>query len=570
MKNQNRTLMQVLWLACLTIVVAQVFAQSSLIVKRNLRVKLSDGVYLAGDLYLPDSIGAHPVILIRTPYAKSPLKNWGQYFSQHGFAVFVQDVRGKFSSEGDFMPFVNEKSDGLETLNWITAQAWCNGKVGGFGSSYLAFTALVLSDSGHPAYQAVFSTSGWVRPQRMTAPGGAMHLGVSLPWLLFEESQRNPNMPVYDINQLFWVLPVSQALKSIGIESNSFQEETNSFVTVNDDFNYSKAKVPVFHVSGSFDFIRDATMEAYLQTEADKRLILGPWVHNQEYTTIREVGDEDFGPTSVLGHDETLRLAAAWFGYQLHGNRSLLVNQPMARVFVMFANTWLEFDEFPPRQAVNRTFYFHAEKSANSIEGDGRLSPQLKKGGSAYSQFAYDPQNPVPTRGGANFHFYPENLGIREQNEIEKRKDVLVFTSPPFDENTISIGRSFVNLLASTDAVDTDFTAKLVLVDEAGKAKNICDGIVRARYREGLHKPAMLKPGKMYAFEIDLGYNAFMIKRGEQLRVEISSSNFPKFNRNLNVEEEPFTATRMKVANQKIYHDGRNISAIVLPVLKQN
>jgi len=549
------------------LIIPKTHSQQKKIYTKNIQTILSDEVSLANDLYLPDSTGKYPIIMIRTPYGKQQFKGWGEFFSRQGFGVLVQDVRGKFGSEGEFIPFLNEKEDGLEVLDWIIAQEWCDGNIGGFGTSYIGFTSLTLGDSGHPGLKALFSVTGWIKPEKMIAPGGAMHLSLAFPWLLHEETQRNRNLENFDLNALYWSVPLKDALKNIGVSSKSLENEEKNY-KLNKDFAFDKVKVPTFHVAGAFDFVREASLDAYLKVQdVPQKLIFGPWFHNQEHTPITKIGDEDFGKESRLGDGEILQLASQWFSYWLKGDENSIMEQPEARVFVMFANKWLNLDEFPP-QNTPTTYYFSSESKANSRFGDGMLSTNFGNG-KEYSSFMYDPSDPVPTTGGANFHFFPETVGIKDQRSLEEREDILVYTSAPLTEELLVVGKVKVNLFAATEGVDTDFTAKLVLVEEDGHSKNICDGIIRARFRNGLEKEELLEPDKIYEYEIDLGHTAFAIKPGQRIRVQISSSNFPKYNRNFNVAEDPYTAEEMKVVRQKIYHHSKFQSSLILPILNQ-
>ena len=541
-------------------------AQQPALVHRSIKMPLSDGVLLDNDLYLPDTSGSYPVILIRTPYGKHQFRTWARHFAASGFGVLVQDVRGKFGSGGAFVPFVNEKQDGLQTLSWIADQRWCNGRVGGFGTSYIGFCSLTLADAQHPALKALFATSGWVAPGKMTAPGGAMHLSLAFPWLLHEEAQRNRNLASYDLDSLYRTVPLNEALARVGVESKALANEKQNFL-VNEDFDYEKVRVPIFSIAGAFDFVKEASVEVYAKSRyAPRKLVFGPWFHNQEHSSIIEVGEEDFGKVSMLGDEQILQLATRWFAWWLKGEQNGIMDLPQARVFVMFADKWMDFGEFPPRAAKEAFYYLSSKASANSSRGDGMLSTRAIPG-KPRSSFRYDPSDPVPTHGGANFHFFPETVGIKDQREIELRNDILVFSTEPLEKEMTVIGPVKVQLYAATEGSDTDFTAKLVLVDENGYARNICDGIMRARYRHGLRKQQLLRPGKVYAYDIDLRHTAFAARPGQRLRVEISSSNFPKYNRNFNTATDPFAATRMKAVQQTVFHSRKRASALILPIV---
>lgn len=535
------------------------------------KIKLSDGVKLSTDIYLPTQTGAYPVILLRTPYNKMQMRGYGQFFAANGYVVVAQDVRGEFASEGEYTPFINEKRDGLEVLDWIAKQAWCDGQIAGFGTSYSGFSVLTLMDQQHPNLKTVFNISGWVKPATMNKPGGANHLMLGLPWLLHEASQRSKKKPLVPMDSLFKVLPLKKAMQVAGIDYPLW-ENPRPMEALNQDFDFSKVNIPVFHIGGWFDFVKEGVIENYLEIKknsaAPQKLIVGPWFHNQEHSKSTAAGEVDFGPGSYLGDAGIRDLALRWFNHWLKKKDTGIVDEPEVRLFNVFANEWQYFAQFPPKNTALIPFYLNSSGKANSLAGDGKLSSQAPR--QKFSDhFIFNPLQPVPTQGGANFHFFPDQLGLKDQTEIEKRQDVLVYTSEAFQEVQNVLGRITLRLFAASEGEDTDFTAKLVLLDENGKALNLCDGIIRARHRNGLEKTELLQVGKVYEFSIDLGHIAFQIKPGQCIRVEVSSSNFPKYDRNLNVAMPNIEAKTPKVVRQSIFHSKRYPSQLLLPLLKE-
>lgn len=535
------------------------------------KVQLSDGVKLSTDIYLPTQAVAYPVILLRTPYNKMQMRGYGQFFAANGYAVVAQDVRGEFASEGEYTPFVNEKRDGLEVLDWIAKQAWCDGQIAGFGTSYSGFSALTLMDQQHPNLKTVFNISGWIKPATMNKPGGANHLMLGLPWLLHEASQRSKKKPLVPMDSLFKVLPLKKAMQVAGIDYPLW-ENPRPMEVLNQDFDFSKVNIPVFHIGGWFDFVKEGVIENYLEIKkhsaAPQKLIVGPWFHNQEHSKSTAVGEVDFGAGSYLGDSGIRDLALRWFNHWLKNKETGIMNEPEVRIFNIFANEWKNYAQFPPKNTALSPFYLNSSGKANSLAGDGKLSSQAPR--QKFSdRFIFNPLQPVPTQGGANFHFFPDQLGLKDQTEIEKRQDVLVYTSEAFQEVQNVLGRVTLRLFATSEGEDTDFTAKLVLLDENGKALNLCDGIIRARHRNGFDKTELLQVGKVYEFSIDLGHIAFQIKPGQRIRLEVSSSNFPKYDRNLNVAMPTVEAEIPKVVRQSIFHSKRYPSQLLLPLLKQ-
>lgn len=532
---------------------------------QSLSFKSPDGLQLQQDVYLPTGSGPFPVVLIRTPYGRYQYKGDGHFFASNGYATVIQDVRGKFDSEGHFTPFLHETEDGLATLDWIAQQDWCDGQIGIYGISYSGFCGLTLSNKKHPNLKSVVNFSGWIKPATMAAPGGANHLMLNLTWLLHEETETSRNILEYDLDSLFYHLPLSEVFTRIGIQSKAW-EDPKLLSHVNANFRYEDIQVPVLHLTGAFDFVKEATLEAFVgmknKGKSSQKLIFGPWFHNQSHTSLTEVGEVDFGPASLYGDDKVRQIALHWLDQ--HMWKKELRDWPQVRVFLMFDDRWYDFDSWPLEQTQPINFFIGSQHAANSSAGDGSLETKSPKG-KDWDQFTYDPSDPVLTNGGANFHFFPGQLGIKDQTELEKRKDVLVYTSETIKDEMAIIGTPKFIFHASSSAPDTDFTAKLILLAPDGTAMNICDGIVRARHRKGMDQVDLLEAGKVYPFEIQLGTTAFKVPAGYKLRLEVSSSNFPKYNRNTNTLEDPFYAKNYATAEQRIYHSEKYPSLLVLP-----
>lgn len=543
------------------------WAQNVRLLQEN--VQLSDGVKLSTTVYLPPQEGIYPTLLLRTPYNKMQMRGYGQFFAAKGYAVVTQDVRGEFASEGEFIPFVNEKKDGLEVLDWIAKQGWCDGQIAGFGTSYIGFSALTLMDVQHPNLKTVFNISGWIKPATMNKTGGANHLMLGLPWLLHEATQRTQTKPKVPLDSLFKVLPLKNAMKTAGI-NYPIWENPAQWEVYNQDFDYAKVNIPVCHVVGWYDFVKEGVLENYLMlkknSKAPQKLVIGPWYHNQEHGKSTKIGEMDPGPGSFLGDQGIRELALRWFDHWLKKQNKGIMDEPEVKVFELFANEWQTADQFPLKNTEPAIFFLSSQGSANSLEGDGILSPTVPRKKTS-DHFIYNPLLPVPTQGGANFHFFPDQLGIKNQTEVEKRQDVLVYTSAPFTTPQSIIGQVKLQLFAATAGEDTDFTAKLVLVDEKGQPFNVCDGIVRASHQHALTHGQSLQAGKVYKYEIDLGHTAFRIQPGQRIRLEVSSSNFPKYDRNLNVATAPFEASNPKTVKQSIFHEKRYPSQLILPIV---
>lgn len=554
-----------------SILVVFLYAEEELEIMADVKIRMSDGVHLSADVHLPDSKGRFPVILIRTPYDKSNLAEFAKYFANAGYAVLVQDVRGQGKSEGQFIPFTFERQDGLETLKWLDLQPWCHGEVGLWGVSYLAYNGFMVLPYQHKSIKTFVNISGFAELDQLFSPGGAFLLMQNLTWFMTQVGGvKLPPREGRDkfMDRIFRTTPLATFFggggANTGDMSDNFQDIAGEFDKIN---------IPVYHVTGWHDFLYRCTLGAHQkikyshQGKVFQKLIVGPWYHNQEWTKETAAGDEDFGPKAQMGMEKLLDLSTQWFDYWLKGKDTGIMKESPTRIFVMGKNDWQDFKDWPPPSANYQKWFFCSEKGANSSAGDGLLTTSLPKKPS-HDSFVFDPNDPVPTVGGANSNFFPDNLGVKNQDEIEKRLDVLVYTSAPLEKPMQVIGPVKVLLYASTEGVDTDFTAKLVEVKKNGYARIIVDGIIRARYRKSLTKPEMPKPGQIYQYEIDLGATAIELESGSRIRVEISSSNFPKYDRNPNDGEEPMDAVEFKKVLQKVFFSKEHPSHILLPVLR--
>lgn len=539
--------------------------------KETANITLKDGTNLASDLYLPTEGENYPTILIRTPYGKQQHVYEGEYFALNGYAVVIQDTRGKWDSDGEYIPFINEKDDGIETINWITKQHWSNGELGMWGSSYLAYCAIVAATDKPEALKTIFVVSGWLEGDKVINPGGTMHLMLNLAWILHEETQKVRALN-YDMEELFEYLPLINVFNSIGIDSKIWDSEYD-IRTLNETISATDIDIPIFHVTGWNDFVCNSALDVYSKTSMDSskqnKLVVGPWFHDQLQTTYTEVGDDDFGPESAMGRQNLCKLAVEWFDHIFKESNPKMDDEPDVRLFVMGENRWKEFEQWPPENVQYKKMYLSSNTGANSTNGDGKLSFSNSEIAST-DTFIFDPMNPVPTYGGANFHFFLHTIGVKDQSEIEEREDVLVYTSEALPDTMNIIGPLEFTLFASSKGLDTDFTAKLVEVRENGYARIIQEGIIRASYRNSPSTREMLEPGKVYELTIDMGATAIQIPTGSKLRVEISSSNFPKYDRNPNTGEDAFKATKLEVVEQTIYHGNSYPSHILIPVLDKS
>ncbi|MEQ8909629.1 MAG: CocE/NonD family hydrolase [Vicingaceae bacterium] len=506
------------------------------------KVVLEEGIALATNIYLPNSKGQFSCILIRTPYNKQGADIFAQYFQKKGFAVVVQDVRGKYESEGEFIPFIHEYEDGLQTLDWITQQPWSNQSVGMWGSSYLAYSALILAQYQHPALKSVFALSGWIEGEEINNPGGAFHQMLVIPWLLFEGKQSAQSIAGMDLEELFSHLPLKEATPSMEFLSKLDSEKRNK----EQAFNYQRVDIPIMQIGGWFDFATNASLSAYQKIKSSgtqQKLVLGAWYHNQIYDENKRIGEYRLPPEGRMNLDQLLAKAAEWFDQTLNQEDGV---ESGVEYYVLYENAWRQAEAWPPENNISKEFFLKADS----------LSSRIPDFETSQYEFTYDPNEPTPTLGGANFHFFLNTIGIQEQSKIEQREDVLSFSTSEFDSDQIYAGEVEVELFVSSEGLGTDFTAKLCKLDTAGKVWNLVDGIQRLDSSLDLTEPQKVK--------IKLGNVAFQIKEGEKLKLLISSSNFPKFNRNPNTGIDPMDAIHLKAVRQTIFHNPLQLSKLTL------
>ena len=537
----------------------------------NVPVPMRDGVRLSANVFLPPGQERVPVLLERTPYGKGAVISAAyQYFVDRGYGVVMQDVRGRYASAGVFEPLTQEIGDGEDTLAWIGRQPWCDGKIGMIGGSYRGIAQWKAALSKSPYLKAIFPVvSGWDDYRdRFYSKGGAMKLGYRLEWMA--ENLRAPNF-VPDFGKYVLHLPLATAdVAATGRSATIYRDavEHPSFDSfwraISTRQSITEVRVPVFSVGGWYDNFVESDLDAYTalhRAEGTNRALIGPWPHDMSKT----FSGVDYGPQAMA---PVRRLQLAWFDRWLKGKDSPLLSGPPLRIFVMGSNAWRSESEWPPAEARTRELYLESGGLANSLDGNGALEFERETSGAAADNFTYDPRNPVRTRGGAvccNPKVFP--WGPMDQRPVEKRKDVLVYTTATLKEDIEAIGPVRAVLYVSTTAPDTDFTAKLVDVFPNGMARNISDGILRLRYRRSLERPQLAQPGQVYKIVIEAGVTANVFLKGHRIRLEVSSSNFPRFDRNPNTGTPVAGETRLVKATQTVYHDREHPSRLQLMVM---
>jgi putative CocE/NonD family hydrolase len=563
----------------------------------DVKVPMRDGVKLSADIYSPEGAGPFPVILVRTPYDNMPLAEKGLTFARHGFVYVAQDCRGRYDSEGSFYAWHQEVADGIDTRRWIARQPWCNGKIGTLGGSYLGMDQWlgVLEGTDHltAMMPAVTPIDGWIWGNEYV--NGAYQLALNHGWGFSTTGRTKQPTEQYDWNKLLRFLPLVEMDRvATGAENpfirdwirHSSYDDYWRKISVEDKF--AKIDVPVYNIGGWFDAYPAAAFRAFSgvrkhaiseKVRNSQRILIGPWPHGISRSS--RTGELDFGPEAVLdtlenltGHNAPLELSMRWFDYWLKGIDNGIMNEPPVRIFVMGANVWRNENEWPLARTQFTKFYFHSKGKANSLEpGDGVLSTTAPAGSEEADRYTYNPDNPVWERGG-NFSYSIPGIGAAndlsgpfDQRPNERRDDVLVYTSAVLTEDLEVTGPLTARLYISSSAPDTDFTMRLTDVYPDGRSLNFSEGILRARYRESRESPTLMEPGKTYALTIEMQPTSLVFKKGHRIRVDISSSDFPHFDRNPNTGREFGLDAEVRLAHQTVYHDAARASHIVLPVI---
>jgi len=573
----------------------------ALSVDRDVSVSMRDGTVLYADVYRPSGSGPYPTLLQRTPYDKGNQISIGLILraASSGYAVVLQDVRGRFASEGTFYAFVNERQDGYDTLEWLVAQPWCNGNVGMFGQSYVGLTQWQAAMSGHPALRAIVPTvtaadyhAGW------TYQGGAFELSFNLSWTMTNlatntVARRKKSDPaaeetfqrlldgIDDLTEGFRSLPL--AGHPILAEYAPYYDDWLNHPSYDDYWaaldvsaKHNALNVAALNIGGWYDIFQKGTIDNFTGMRANgpaavrdrQHLLLAAWNHSG-ISRGNPIGAHDFGMRATGAVIDSDGIQLRWFDRWLRGIENGVDDEPPVRLFVMGSNQWRHEHEWPLARTDWQEWFLHSGGKANSLTGDGALGRELPAS-EPPDAYVYNPRNPVPTVGGGlccNAVF--SQGGAYDQCAVETREDVLVYTTPPLEQPVEVTGPVRLILHASSSASDTDWTAKLVDVSPCGYARNLTDGILRARYRESMREGILLPPGEVIAYDVDLWATSNAFLAGHRIRLEVSSSNFPRFDRNPNTGEVPGRWTDMVSALQMVFHSSEYPSRLVLPVIPQ-
>ena len=557
----------------LLLLVTSAFAE---VKTETITIPMRDGVKLTADLYRDNALPQAPVILTRTPYDRTKQKGTGEKWAKAGYIFIAQDCRGKFASDGTFAPYNNEGQDGYDTIEWITRQPWCSGRVGMMGGSYVGAVQWQAAVENPPGLAAIAPQATWSSFYRNLYLGGSVRLALIAGWIAGNSPKPEGAKP-NDMNEAFMRLPLGDVDSAIGwdmpwLDAFLTHPEPNGFWTRLDlTPRLPELQLPALHVVGYYDFFSRESVDNFMimqkqardpKTRRQQRLILGPWDHGSVGKT--KVAEVDFGPEAAV---DTFALQLDWFDRHLKQDPAAQAKPfPPVLYFSMGDNVWHDAQTWPPEGFTATSFYLRSAGKANTRQGNGRLSREAPTQDEPSDTFRADPANPAPsTPITATRPLKAAVWGPVDQRTTDDRDDVLVYTSEPLTEPISFAGNAEAKLHVSTDMPDADWAVKLIDVHPDGFAQNIARGILRGRYRSSLLKPELMQPGQVYEINVDLGPVAATLAKGHQLRVDISGADFPLYDRNPHTAEGIFSS-KTAIATETVHHKPGALSRIVLPV----
>lgn len=580
---------------------------------KSVMIPMRDGIRLSTDLYFPDGAsGKLPTVLLRTVYNKNGSLDWNKVYRKlvsKGYVVAIQDIRGRYESEGSYIVAKKRRGDGNDTLDWLTTQAWSNQKVGTAGCSYLGETQVVMAATKHPKHTAAIpmsAASGYYAPGRawQSFSGGVFELAQTAGWFASSGSQvfygppsnvdrsewfKSPAAQLFQMAptidfpaymKFLPTLPTATILERARMPPSEYKQWASSapdgdffrnkdLANADDSFD-----VPAIFFDNWYDYGPSITFKMFEQFERtatsrkaknNQYVIVGPGTHC-DFTESNDdfiVGERNLGNASLDYSEIQLK----WYDYWLKGKKDALAAMPKVQYYLMGKNEWRSSEVWPLANTRPTAWYLHSQGTANSRLGDGSLALQPQTSPTT-TTFSYDPENPVPSLGGHTCCTGSDKeAGGFDQSEIELRGDILVFTSDEVSTGIEVTGQIKALLYVSSSAVDTDFTVKLVDVYPDGRAFNIQEGAVRMRYRDSLATAELIQPEKVYEIAVDLNVTSNYFGAGHRIRIEVSSSNFPRWERNLNTGGNNYDETAGVIAQNTLHLSADYPSQIILPII---
>lgn len=535
-------------------------------VERDVAMTTRDGIKLVADIYHPNADEQFPTILVRIPFSNTTGNRLradavARFWTTRGYRVVVQGTRGRYKSEGHYYPLLSERDDGIDTLKWLAKQPWFNGRLGMWGGSVFGYTQWVLADQTDPGPNALAIQIASTNFYEMFYPGGAFSLESALFWAVRSHGPVDKDPVLADLEKGYRGFPLIEADNRAAGDIAFFDDwvlhsaRDTYWLAIDGDGRARNLKAPVLLMAGWYDPFLPTQLNDFITIRSsamgrvahESRLVIGPWSHAD---TVVPPSGESLGDY----RQSVLAPSIAWFDRQLRGVESEKHEAPVL-IYVMGADRWREEQEWPLQRARVTPFYISSEGNAAKDKSEGRLSGirPIKQNADSY---VYDPLAPVPSRGGA---MLGPRAGIALQNEVESRNDVLVYTSDTLNTDMEVTGPLRAVLFVSTSAKNTDFVVRLVDVHQNGNAYNVSDGILRKSYEDVTNRPTKI--------EIDLWPTSMVFKKGHRLRIDITSSSYPRFDRNPNTGRDVATELEPIAAKQTIYHGGEYASHLLLPLV---
>lgn len=552
-----------------------------------------DGVRLSTDIYLPDASGPWPCLLIRTPYNNNdPIKKipLAREFAAAGYAVAIQDVRGRYDSDGEWEPFFYEHEDGLAAQAWLAAQPYCNGRIALYGRSYEGYCVWMGAFGHHPAVKAIIPIVALPDPVVNVPWQNGSVFWTMITWATLVHGRTNQDVGQYPWESLYRFRPLNKLDERLGLSSKAWQDWLAH--PTKDEYwrracymhRMAELDVPALHICGWYDDDGISTYENFpsarklAKSRGEQYVLIGPWPHATNTKTV--VPNVDFGPNEVI---EINDLILDWLDKHLGESSKNWGTRKRARIFLMGSNEWLDFDDWPPPGTREQAYYLHSNGRANTLHGDGTLTcatavPAVQNAektpppshcsqssGTTYDEYTYNPDDPTP-------YLYDAGTlqvgGPFDARPVEERQDVLCYTTPELKQDLVLCGRVFAELWVSTSADDTEFCAKLCDVHPDGLARQLCDGNMRLACRESLEKPTPASPGEIVKVRIDMWATGIRILAGHRLRLEVASAALPKLAAHTNTLDPPGSATRAVIARNRVWHNDQHPSWLLLPVVE--
>jgi len=538
----------------------------------------ADGIRLSTDVYLPvseDPDASWPVVFIRTPYNNNdPVKKIpiGKAFAAEGYAVAIQDVRGRYDSGGEWVPFFNEAADGLASQKWLAEQKWCNGKIALYGRSYEGYSVWMQTFGHHPVVKAIIPVVALPDPVINVPWQNGSVMWNMVTWATFVHGRTNQDIDQYDWVSLYGFRPLNRIDDQLGVNSKAWRSWMDHHLK--DDFwwpacymhRMAELDIPALHIAGWYDDDMPSTINNYPNcrrdaiSKNDQYLLMGPWPHaTNTKSTIEGV---DFGKDEIIDINGFIM---DWLDMVMGDRPENWDGKKRCYMFEMGSDSWHWHDDWPPPSYQEKSFYLDSSGNANTLNGDGKLLDKIPADtDSGFDEFTYDPDNPTP------YMQDPYTLQIGgpfDARPVEERNDVLCYDSSVFENDMTINGRLYAELWVSSSADDTEFCAKLCDVHPDGLSRQLNDGNIRLALRNSLEKTDPVPPGEITKVKVDMWATGIRILKGHKLRLEIASSAVPKFAAHTNTLDPPGTATTAVIAQNRVYHGKEHPSRLIMTVM---